>query len=340
MPTRILVFIVVLFISSRALKAQNNHTFDQFEIQCKELPSSIQFRNRAAEDVSGQTPETMLVHWHLNPFERFIKGELEYTFHYSPADSSNLSLRLSSDLAIDSIYTGQQSLQYERIADLLVVALPAAEANEILNIAIHYSGIPPSNGFGSFVTDYSFDNNPVLWTLSEPDFASDWWPCPAARNVKLDTVEVFTHTPPEFFAAGNGRLESIDSSETEWIHHWKSSYPIAPYLIATAIMKYVVVKDEVILQNDTLPILDYIFGGSVQEWAEAAHRLKPMLHFYDSLFVHYPFIKEKYGHAQFNWGGGMEHQTMSFMAYPGEALTAHELAHQWFGNYITCGSWK
>jgi hypothetical protein len=54
----------------------------------------------------------------------------------------------------------------------------------------------------------------------------------------------------------------------------------------------------------------------------------------------YPFVKEKYGHAQFSWGGGMEHQTMSFMVGFGYELMAHELAHQWFGDKITCGSWE
>jgi len=54
----------------------------------------------------------------------------------------------------------------------------------------------------------------------------------------------------------------------------------------------------------------------------------------------YPFSNEKYGHAQFGWGGGMEHQTMSFMGAFNFGLVAHECAHQWFGDHITCGSWE
>ena len=60
----------------------------------------------------------------------------------------------------------------------------------------------------------------------------------------------------------------------------------------------------------------------------------------DSLLVSYPFSKEKYGHAQFGWGGGMEHQTMSFVGSFGYELIAHELVHQWFGDKITCSSWR
>jgi aminopeptidase N len=66
----------------------------------------------------------------------------------------------------------------------------------------------------------------------------------------------------------------------------------------------------------------------------------PMLRLFDSLFVPYPFVEEKYGHAQFTWGGGMEHQTMSFMVNFSYDLMAHELAHQWFGNMVTCGTWQ
>jgi aminopeptidase N len=54
----------------------------------------------------------------------------------------------------------------------------------------------------------------------------------------------------------------------------------------------------------------------------------------------YPFAKERYGQTEFGWGGGMEHQTNSFVTSPGEILMAHELAHQWFGDRVTCASWQ
>jgi hypothetical protein len=62
--------------------------------------------------------------------------------------------------------------------------------------------------------------------------------------------------------------------------------------------------------------------------------------FFAEKFEEYPFSNEKYGHAQFGWGGGMEHTTVSFMGNFSRGLIAHELAHQWFGNKITCGSWQ
>jgi aminopeptidase N len=64
-----------------------------------------------------------------------------------------------------------------------------------------------------------------------------------------------------------------------------------------------------------------------------------MIKIYSDRFGQYPFLKEKYGHAQFGWSGGMEHQTCSSMGSFAEDIISHELAHQWFGDKITCKDW-
>jgi hypothetical protein len=64
------------------------------------------------------------------------------------------------------------------------------------------------------------------------------------------------------------------------------------------------------------------------------------MNLFESFLEPYPFRNEKYGHAQFGWGGGMEHTTVSSMGSFGRDLISHELAHHWFGNKITCGTWK
>src|SRR5690606_22510271 len=66
----------------------------------------------------------------------------------------------------------------------------------------------------------------------------------------------------------------------------------------------------------------------------------PIMDVFEELFGTYPYHTEKYGHAEFGWGGGMEHTTVSFMGGFSRGLIAHELAHHWFGNKVTCGSWK
>jgi hypothetical protein len=89
-----------------------------------------------------------------------------------------------------------------------------------------------------------------------------------------------------------------------------------------------------------LEILNYVFPEDSAGVALQTPDIIPTLDIFNTLFGTYPFAKEKYGHAQFGWGGSMEHQTMSFMNGFDRYLMAHELAHQWFGNKVTCGSWR
>ena len=61
-----------------------------------------------------------------------------------------------------------------------------------------------------------------------------------------------------------------------------------------------------------------------------------MIAAYAGCFGEYPFLAEKYGHAQFLFGGGMEHQTCTSLGVFNEYIVAHELAHQWWGDLVTC----
>jgi aminopeptidase N len=152
---------------------------------------------------------------------------------------------------------------------------------------------------------------------------------------------VSTHS--DFRVAGNGLLvldQKMD--DTTRIFHWKHRYPIATYLVATAITNYEEFNQYATFHNrtDSLLVQNYVFPQSKTDLMRDAEPILPMLRLFDSLFGEYPFVREKYGHAQFTWGGGMEHQTMSFMVNFSFDLMAHELAHMWFGDKVTCGSWR
>jgi hypothetical protein len=89
------------------------------------------------------------------------------------------------------------------------------------------------------------------------------------------------------------------------------------------------------------PIINYIYPESDTTSVRTQLLQTPLiLNYLSALLENYPFANEKYGHAQFGWGGGMEHTTVSFMQNFSRGLIAHEMAHQWFGDKITCGTWK
>jgi len=89
-----------------------------------------------------------------------------------------------------------------------------------------------------------------------------------------------------------------------------------------------------------MPFINYVYPEQYDLSKTQLEETKTIIRLFENLFGEYPFYKEKYGHAQCNIGGGMEHQTMSFMGNFNRGLIAHELAHQWFGDKVTCASWK
>ncbi|HLU95024.1 MAG TPA: M1 family aminopeptidase, partial [Membranihabitans sp.] len=159
---------------------------------------------------------------------------------------------------------------------------------------------------------------------------------------KIDSLDLWITVPKGYRAASNGLLVSETPTDNDRIvFHWSHRYPIATYLVALAVTNYQVHSFDIELANGPLTIVNYLYPQDFDKHSKQIENILPdMMRLFEALFIPYPFDKEKYGHAQFGFGGGMEHQTMSFMGGFSYSLTAHELAHQWFGDYVTCGSWQ
>jgi aminopeptidase N len=208
------------------------------------------------------------------------------------------------------------------------------------SIQVSYAGIPPENGSGSFANALHA-GVPIVSTLSEPYGAADWWPCSQDLNDKVDSVLLVISVPPGNRAAANGMLISEEHLADRSIYRWKHKHPMAAYLVGVSVTNYVFYSDYVPLENGkSIEILNYVYPETLEATKEQTKNIIKPFQLYNELFGLYPFADERYGHAQWQWGGGMEHQTMSFMGSFGYDLMAHELAHQWFGNLVTCASWK
>ncbi len=276
--------------------------------------------------------------WTVDPAIYYIKGEVGSMFQII-SETDNIVMELSNELKVDSIIYNSKEINFLHAdAHLIIYFTKILAINTLHYITIYYQGKPSSTGNRSFVQDKHGDNIPIIWTLSEPMGAKDWWACKQTLNDKIDSIDIYIVAPKQYNVASNGILISEEINQEQKITHWKHKHLITPYLIAFAVTNYSIYSDFLVcMQNKNLEVLNYVYPEKIDYAKENTPKIAQTFQYYDSIFCAYPF--ERYGHAQFNFGGGMEHQTMSFMYNFSHSLMAHELAHQWFGNYITCGSW-
>ncbi|MEO0206926.1 MAG: M1 family aminopeptidase, partial [candidate division WOR-3 bacterium] len=144
-----------------------------------------------------------------------------------------------------------------------------------------------------------------------------------------------------FKVGSNGKLLSVvDNGNGTSTHHWKTVYPISTYLISVALTNYAEFSNWFKYSpTDSMQVLNYVLPENLSSAQAGLPKAVDGLQIFSQLFGLYPFINEKYGHAQFGWGGGMEHQTMTYLGGFSEYLVIHELSHQWFGDMITCRTW-
>ncbi|MDO5654907.1 MAG: M1 family aminopeptidase [Flavobacteriaceae bacterium] len=186
------------------------------------------------------------------------------------------------------------------------------------------------------------NGQPLISTLSEPFGASSWWIGKDNLYDKADEVNMYITHPQQFKVGSNGMLQSITPLENNYVRtHWRHSYPIPAYLISLAMTNYVEYNNTANINGTIVPIINYIYPTHLNsELQIQLDAIPSYLEFFSDLLGDYPYKDEKYGNCQWNINGGMEHSTMSSQVDFGISLTAHELAHQWFGNKVTCGHWS
>jgi aminopeptidase N len=281
------------------------------------------------------------IHWEIDPAVIYIKGEITYHFKSNIDQLSQFVLDLANTMQINSIRRGNVDLNYGHSTDqLLTIGLDKMlSIGESDTITIQYEGAPVSTGIGSFVQSFH-DGHPTIETESIPYGVRDWWPAKQDLIDKVDSLDIFITTPPDQLAASNGKLISITEDNGKLIHHWRHRHPIVSYLIAIAVSNYVSYSHYVHLPGgDSIEILNYVYPEDLATVQQETPATVQIMEFFNEKFGLYPFADEKYGHAQFS-SGATEIQTMSFMGFWNFSVIAHELAHQWFGDFVTCGSYS
>lgn len=289
---------------------------------------------------------------------KFIKGAVTTYFLTTVGAVSQISFDLNknsfNNASLSVYYHGSPvsfSFPSSGAVNVITITLPATLGSGVLDsLTINYAGSPPavSGQAEGFQRGPASATNNYYYTLSESYEDRDWWPCKADMQDKIDSVDFVISVPSSFWAAAPGTLvdSAVNGSNRTLIY--KHRYPIATYLVAIGVAKYVkYYRGTIAIGGKDIPVAYYLFpgktAGTYTNILNALDNAKLEVTAFSDKFGEYPFKNEKHGYYEFGWGGGMEHQSFSAMGsgvLTSWSVIAHELAHQWFGDKVTFATWN
>lgn len=265
------------------------------------------------------------------------------------------SIRLNAAaLQLDTVRVGGKlrPVRIDSAGEAFIVALDGVRnPGDTLHIDIAYRRLPGIRRPDSRLGYYYFTPataqgllDTLGYTMSEPSDARFWLPCYDEPWDKA-TAEINATVPGGYTAASNGRLLGVagnaDGTST-W--RWKEDHQVAPYLLCVTASKFTISSlPYVRAAGDTIPVQYFVWAADSAATAGYLPTVRQMIGNLGALFEAYPF--DKYGMAAvtpFGYGG-MEHQTLTTIhrsLATNELVVVHELGHQWWGDLVTCGTWK
>ncbi|MFO7638878.1 MAG: M1 family aminopeptidase [bacterium] len=260
-----------------------------------------------------------------------------------------------ANLTCDSVKLGNDHLRFvESYQFLNVFPDPPVPEGDSVTIDVFYrrNAGTSNRGFYWYAKDPGQQRlHSVAYSITQPNDSRYWFP---GWDHPWDKAEagcmVSVTVPDSFVACAPGLLDSVTTRGGKRTFWWTHRYPVSTYLINFAASSYVAqVQHAHIGGGDSIPVYNYVWPEDTAARNQAYRNVPDMIEFFSrpDRFGPYPFPEEKYGHvAVFPFSfGGMEHQTMTtvhraWVLNASEWGIAHELAHMWFGDYITCQDWR
>ena len=319
--------------------AVNSYTLEDFPFQ----------DNSKQKIILGQNKIDVL-HYELKldlfPESKLLSGSPIIQFKLNDTAMDSIHFNFYNNMKITKLELNQEKIDYQYSNNLISFANMAKQDTFILEI--DYEGTPQKSGLGGFIFG-KLNGKSVVYNLSEPDFASTWFPCNDLPTDKA-MLDIYITNDSSQVSVSNGNLINISFSGNRKTYHWKTIYPISTYLVSVYSSNYVSFSDKYISMDssDTMSVNYFVFPSHLVAAGKDFKNHPKMLNVFSMLFGEYPFIKEKYGVAEFLWqAGAMEHQTITgigsnFVSGNNffEDIYIHELAHQWWGNAVGLKSWK
>jgi len=223
---------------------------------------------------------------------------------------------------------------------------PLAEGREA-TVAVTYR-CTPRRGLWFVGPDSGYPKRRLqAWTQGQDEDSRAWYPCLDAPAQKA-TTEVIATFPKRMTALSNGKkVSDVVNGATRTVHH-RLDVPHSPYLVTLVVAEL----DEHVAQAGKTKVRTLFPRGRKADALRCCGRTPQMVKLYEDL-----------AGAPYPWGdyaqvfvsefifGGMEntgattltdavlHDERAHLDYSAEPLVSHELAHQWFGDWLTCRDW-
>ncbi|HEY8459231.1 MAG TPA: M1 family aminopeptidase [Blastocatellia bacterium] len=321
-------------IEREAITADEHHAPDR-KISIKHLKLDLRF-DYERRRVEGAATFT------LSP----INGGLTH-FDLDIAEMAIKEVTLIS--AEEAGEESRRRLKFETLPEKLEIEIDRPyERDELLTIEIQYS-CSPRKGLFFVEPDEAYPNKPrQIWSQGENEDAHWWFPCQDVTNQKM-TVEMIATVKSNFFALSNGELLSVRENDGDRTYHWRLSQPAPAYLVTIAIGEYEAIEDD----SGGLPIAYYVYKDRVPEGRRLFAKTPQMIEFFSKTFGYaYPYPKYAQILVDDFLFGAMENVSASTftdrcllddsatidLSY--DDIVAHELAHQWWGDLVTCKDWS
>src|SRR5882724_3127142 len=186
-----------------------------------------------------------------------------------------------------------------------------------------------------------------IWSQGESEYNHYWFPCYDHPN-DFFTSELTATVEKPLTVISNGKLiETKENRDGTRSFHWKIDQPHASYLTSIVVGDYVPIVSE----YEGIPIISNVYPSEVTEGKVTTARLAEMVKFFsEKTGVKYPYAKYAQTMVR-DFPGGMEnissttqtdnmiHDQRTELDQTSDSLQSHELAHQWFGDYVTCRTW-
>lgn len=328
-------------------------------------PTTPLIDRATGRDLANYPPHPLFDHMHLRiamhiddmESQRF-DGEAALTCVPVGTARSVLTLDAAPSIKVKSIRVDGLPAQFEHVDHKLTITLPE-EAKPApaapITVAIAYDASRTSSEGAGLVwlktRPSRAERGPQIFSQGQANFNHYWFPCHDFPNDRL-TTELIVTVPDGFTVLSNGRLIGSTPARTGFTTwHWSQEQSHASYLVMVAVARFDIVELNTGRDGPpSKPALSMpVYGpvGTAERLRDVYKNTPRMITYFEQLFDEpYPWAK----YAQvivrgFNWGG-MENTSATVMTDASlrggdeDDLIAHELAHQWMGDLITCRTWE